>query len=194
MVSSAQPVRRGYLPDHLASQAARSALASARSRRSPGSGFAGPRTGSEPLEFLRAVVGVLARQVVERTPEEVDVTALPCGFRDHLADRRDEPGVIVGDDQYDALETARLQADEKFPPGRSALAIGHLDRQDLAPPVPVDVDRGDAGDLGDFAAGLEGTDAIAVYARAGGAAELFLDGLLVVCGARPYGGELSGTQ
>src|SRR5882762_564845 len=45
MFSSTQPVSFEYLPDHLASQAARSRRASGRSRRSPGSGFAGPRTG-----------------------------------------------------------------------------------------------------------------------------------------------------
>jgi len=49
--------------------------------------------------------------------------------------------MVVGDDQFDTLEAARLQADEKVPPGRAALAAGHLDGQDLAPSVPVDADR-----------------------------------------------------
>jgi hypothetical protein len=49
--------------------------------------------------------------------------------------------MIVGHDQLDAFEAAPLQADEKVPPGRAALATGHLDAQDLAPPVPVDAHR-----------------------------------------------------
>lgn len=61
--------------------------------------------------------------------------------RGQLADRGDKAGMIVGDDQFDTLETARLQAHEEVAPGRAALAIGHLDGQDLAPSVPVDADR-----------------------------------------------------
>src|SRR6266478_4961767 len=56
MFSSTQPVSFEYFADHLVSQAARSRRASGRSRRSPGSGFAGPRTGSEPAQLLQAVV------------------------------------------------------------------------------------------------------------------------------------------
>src|SRR5690606_9982938 len=95
----------------------------------------------KPAQLLQAVVAVLPRQVIERVPEKVDVAALPCRFRDHLADRGDQPGMVGGDDQLDALEPARLELDEDVLPGRAALAIGHLDGQDLAPPVPVNADR-----------------------------------------------------
>lgn len=80
----------------------------------------------EPAQFLQAVVAVLPRQMIERVPEEVHVAALPGGFGDHLADRCHQAGVIVGHNQLDALEAARLEADEEVPPGRAALAIGHL--------------------------------------------------------------------
>lgn len=33
--------------------------------------------------------------MIEHVPEEVHVAALPCRFRDHLADRRDQAGMIV---------------------------------------------------------------------------------------------------
>lgn len=94
----------------------------------------------EPAQFLQAIVAMLSRQVIERVPEEMHVAALPGRFRDDLADRRDQAGMVVGDDQLDALEAARLQRDKKILPGRTALAIGHLHCQDLAPPVPVDAD------------------------------------------------------
>src|SRR6266481_3801020 len=68
MFSSTQPVSFEYLPDHLASQAARSRRASGRSRRSPGSGFAGPRTGSEPAQLLQAIIVDPARHVIEGVP------------------------------------------------------------------------------------------------------------------------------
>lgn len=68
------------------------------------------------------------------------VAALPGRFLDHLADRRDQAGMVVGDDQLDAPQAARLHADEEVLPGQTALAIGHLHSQELAPPVPVDAD------------------------------------------------------
>src|SRR5438270_6117685 len=109
MLSSTQPVSFEYLPDHLASQAARSRRASGRSRRSPGSGFAGPRTGSQPAQLLQAVVADLARHVVERVGQEIHVAALIGGFRQSLAQRRPEAGVIIGEDELDAVRTARLE-------------------------------------------------------------------------------------
>ncbi len=116
MLSSTQPVSLGYLPDHLASQAARSRRASARSRRSPGSGFAGPRTGSQPAQLLQAVVVDPARHVVERVPEEMHVAALIGRFGESLAQCRPETGVIIGDDEFDAVQTTRLEPEQEIPP------------------------------------------------------------------------------
>src|ERR1700760_3351872 len=141
MFSSTQPVSLGYLPDHLASQAARSRRASARSRRSPGSGFAGPRTGSKPAQLLQAVVVNPARHVIEGVSQEMHIAALIGRFRQSLTQCRPEPGVIVGDHELDTVETAPLEPPQKIPPARAALAIGELDRQHLAAAVPVDADR-----------------------------------------------------
>jgi Transposase domain (DUF772) len=74
----------------------------------------------------------------EGKTKQRDIAVPAFGY--HLADRRDQAGMVVGHDQLDALEAARLQADEEVLPGRAALAIGHLHRQDLAPPIPVDAD------------------------------------------------------
>lgn len=52
----------------------------------------------------------------------------------------DEAGMVVGHDQFDPFEAAPFQTDEEVPPGRAALAVGHLDGQDLAPAIPVDAD------------------------------------------------------
>ena len=49
--------------------------------------------------------------------------------------------MIVGDDELDAIKASPAQAEEEVLPGRAALAVGHLDREDLAATVPVDADR-----------------------------------------------------
>jgi hypothetical protein len=49
--------------------------------------------------------------------------------------------MIVGDDELDAGEAAGFQPREEVAPARSALAIGELDRQDLAPAILVDRHR-----------------------------------------------------
>lgn len=62
------------------------------------------------------------------------VAALPGRFRDHLPDRSDQAGMVIGDDKFDALEAARLQRHEEVLLGRAALAIGCLHSQDLTAP------------------------------------------------------------
>ena len=79
--------------------------------------------------------------MVERVSEEMHIAALVSGLRKNLAQRRSEAGVIVGDDKFDTMETARFECQQKIPPARSALAIGELDRQHLAAAIPVDADR-----------------------------------------------------
>src|SRR5215831_6818901 len=69
------------------------------------------------------------------------VAALVGRLRQRLAQCRSEPGVIVGDDELDTVQAARLEPGKEVPPTRPALAIGKLDGQDLAPAVPVDTDR-----------------------------------------------------
>ncbi len=48
---------------------------------------AGPRTGSDPAQLLQAIVGQLARQMVERVAQEMDITALPGSAGQDFADR-----------------------------------------------------------------------------------------------------------
>src|SRR5437764_15126621 len=121
MLSSTQPVSFEYLPDHLASQAARSRRASVRSRRSPGSGFAGPRTGSQPAQLLQTVVVDPAQRVVKRIPQKMHIAALIGRLREGLAQCRPQAGLIVGHDGFDAVQTAPLQPQLEIPPARPAL-------------------------------------------------------------------------
>src|SRR5438094_4941304 len=95
----------------------------------------------EPPELLQAVVVGLAWQVVERVPQEVDVAALEGSFGEHFANRPAQTGMVIGDDQLDAVQAALAQAEQQVLPGGAAFAIGHLDGEDLAPAVPVDADR-----------------------------------------------------
>ena len=79
--------------------------------------------------------------MVEGVPEEVHVAALVGRLGQGLADRGAEAGVVVGDDEFDAMEAAGDQAAKEVAPGRAALAGGELDREDLPPAFPVDADR-----------------------------------------------------
>src|SRR5499427_5769756 len=63
------------------------------------------------------------------------VAALVARLRQRLAQCRSEPGVIVGDDELDTVQAARLEPGKEVPPTRPALAIGKLDGQDVAPAV-----------------------------------------------------------
>ena len=67
--------------------------------------------------------------MVERVSEEMHIAALVSGLRQNLAQHRSQPGVIVGDDKFDPMQTARLEGQQKIPPARAALAIGELDRE-----------------------------------------------------------------
>ena len=61
----------------------------------------------QPAQLLQAVVVHIARRVVERVPEKMHVAALVSRLRQHLADRRPESGVVVGDHELDAIQTPR---------------------------------------------------------------------------------------
>src|SRR5438270_897543 len=51
----------------------------------------------------------------------------------------------IGDDELDTMQTAHLEPQQEYPPARSALALGELNRQDLAAAIPVDADRDQHG-------------------------------------------------
>src|ERR1700691_1082005 len=50
--------------------------------------------GVKPAQLLQAVVVDLARYVVQGVTEEMDITALPDGFRQDFANRRMDPSGI----------------------------------------------------------------------------------------------------
>ena len=81
------------------------------------------------------------REMVEGVSEEVYVASLDGRLRDNLADSCAKAGVIVGDDELDAVETAAAQSEQEVLPGGAAFPVGHVDGQDLAAPVPVDPHR-----------------------------------------------------
>src|ERR1700759_373356 len=71
----------------------------------------------------------------------VHIAALIGRFCQSLTQGRPEPGVIVGHDKFDAVQTARLEPKQKVAPARSALPVGEFNRHPLAAAIPVDADR-----------------------------------------------------
>src|ERR1700757_2326850 len=69
------------------------------------------------------------------------VAALVSRLRQNLAQRSPQAGMIVGDDKFNAVQTARLEPYQEIPPARSTLAVGEFHRQHLAATVPIDADR-----------------------------------------------------
>jgi hypothetical protein len=69
------------------------------------------------------------------------MAALIGRFCQSLTQGRPEPGVIVGHDKFDAVQTARLEPQQKVAPARPALPVGEFNRQHLAAAIPVDADR-----------------------------------------------------
>ncbi|MBB5574623.1 hypothetical protein GGD50_003252 [Rhizobium paranaense] len=92
----------------------------------------------DPSEFLQAIVAVLARQVVERIPEEMHVTALPGRFRYHFADCRDQSGMVVGDDELHTPETRRLSNNGSSSCAPNGISnISRLSRDDQGEFAPI---------------------------------------------------------
>src|SRR3546814_3455400 len=67
----------------------------------------------EPAQFLQAVVVGLPWQVFERVPQDVQVAALVCGAGQHLAVRRAQAGMIVGDDELGAMQAPVTPAQQE---------------------------------------------------------------------------------
>jgi hypothetical protein len=89
-----------------------------------------------PAQLLQTIVIDFARHIIELVAQKIDVTALPGGFRQNLADCRLETGMIVGDDKLDAKQPALFDPEQKVAPARSAFPVGELDAEDLAAPPP----------------------------------------------------------
>ena len=90
--------------------------------------------------------------MVQGVSEDVHVASLHGRLREDLADRCAKAHVVVGDDELDTAEAAPAQSQQEVLPGRAALAVGHVDGQDLAATVPVDADRDQHGLARDHAA------------------------------------------
>ena len=74
---------------------------------------------------------------------EVDAAPLPGGALEDLAERADEPGVGVGDDELDARDAAVPDPAEEGEPGVVRLGVDDVDAEDAAPPARVAADRRD---------------------------------------------------
>lgn len=95
----------------------------------------------EPAQFQQTVVGVFARQVVERVAQKVDVATLPVRLGQRLHRGAFEAGVVVADDQLHAVQAAFLQPQQMLLPAGGALAAGQFDGQHMAAAVPADTQR-----------------------------------------------------
>jgi len=54
--------------------------------------------------------------VVERVSEEMHVAALIGRLRQNLAQRCPQAGMIIGHDEFDAVQTARLEPEQEISP------------------------------------------------------------------------------
>jgi hypothetical protein len=77
--------------------------------------------GVKPAQLWQAVVVDLAQYVVQGVTEEMDITALPGGFRQDLTNRCLKPRMIVGDHQLYAVKPARALS-----PRRNSLQLERL--------------------------------------------------------------------
>src|SRR5277367_2473176 len=101
--------------------------------------------GIKPAQLLQAIVIDFAWYVVQSVTEEMDIATLPDSFGQDFANGRPKPRMIVGDDQFHAVQSARLEAAQKVAPARTAFAMGQLDAKNLAAAVPVDADGNQHG-------------------------------------------------
>ena len=95
----------------------------------------------DPAQFDQAIIRLLARQVIERVAQEVDVTPLPIGFGQRLHNRAFESGVIVADRQLHAVQAAFFQAHQMIFPAAHTLAPREFDGQHVPAAVPTDPER-----------------------------------------------------
>lgn len=80
----------------------------------------------------------------------MDTTSLVGGADHHLADRVDQAGVVVGEDQADPAQAAFAQVTQELGPERLGLAVADHDAEDLPAAVLGDTggdDHGPGGDL-----------------------------------------------
>ena len=71
----------------------------------------------------------------EQVAHRVNAAALPGGALEAAADRFDQPGVRVADDEAHTGESAVGEAGEELAPERFVLAVADIEAEDLAMPV-----------------------------------------------------------
>jgi hypothetical protein len=76
----------------------------------------------------------------------VNIASLVARLRNDLANGRSQTGVIVGHNKFDAVKATLRHLDEEVLARRAALTIGHFDRQNLAPVIPISDDRTVSGE------------------------------------------------
>src|SRR6185437_1186775 len=86
----------------------------------------------------------------QRVAHEVDAAALPAGV-EHLGDGGLDALVGVGDDEFDAAQTAAGELAQKRRPERLGLGGTDVHAENLAPAVTVDANRDDHRDRYDAA-------------------------------------------
>lgn len=87
----------------------------------------------DPAQFLQAIIIGFAGQIVERIPQEVNVTTLPNRFRQHFLNSPAQASMIIADHKLHTIQRALLEAGQQFLPTRSTLAAGQFQCQYVAP-------------------------------------------------------------
>jgi len=80
---------------------------------------------------------------------EVELAALPCRAAQDGPAGGAQPGVVVGDDVFDAAQAARLQALQERPPVHLRLGQRDRDAENPAALVRADADRREHGGVAD---------------------------------------------
>jgi len=76
---------------------------------------------------------------------QMELAALPGGSAEHGTPGGAQPGVVVGDDEFDAAQTARHQALQKASPVDLGLGEGHGHTKNAPPLVRADADGREHG-------------------------------------------------
>jgi hypothetical protein len=96
--------------------------------------------------------GPAPRREGEQVPHEVGPAPLPARSGQHRGDRRDQPGVVVGNHQADPRQAPGHQVPQERRPARAVLAGQQVQTEDLPVPVGVHGRGHDRRGLGDPAA------------------------------------------
>jgi hypothetical protein len=88
----------------------------------------------QPRQLLQTIVISLARQGVQRVPQEMHIASLPPPPRQRFPNRGFQSRTVVTDDKLHPCLTAFLKSQQKLLPTALALPLRILYRQHLPPP------------------------------------------------------------